>query len=345
MTWFNGTVVSAGDNHSALVIVLIVKFATPYIADWLTYHSLLGCSGVVVISNECNLTAHKALMHAVDHAVQPPPIWVITKFRCARHFQISAYQYAVYMMRTRLPWPDRVWAAFFDVDEYLVINERGPRPVNALLAAAAESQRAGGVQLIIDQVLFGTSERLTHVNGFVPLNYIMRAGCRHHQCNASTDKTHKEHAMHKSMCRLPNANFPDDWPHACAGRSWTGRDAIRRKPFHLDALVHINHYWTYSLEEYATKTNHSRADNGRKHNRYDAHVLGTFSDAVDLRLSDTIAEPQWRVLQRMDRFPAPVQHQVESRCRTNYSAACVLHGFPLPQSQQGRYGYLPTLVR
>ena len=69
--------------------------------------------------------------------------------------------------------------------------------------------------------------------------------------------------MHKSLCLLRAASFADEWPHSCAGRIRTHKDLAKRQPFYLDGMVHINHYFTFSLQERAQGSKANPIGRGR----------------------------------------------------------------------------------
>ena len=48
----------SADPTRSLVLVVVLRFETPNLRDWMHYHTLLGVRRYVLISNECDDAAH-----------------------------------------------------------------------------------------------------------------------------------------------------------------------------------------------------------------------------------------------------------------------------------------------
>ena len=81
-----------------LVLVLVIRFVTHVLRDWLHYHSVLGVRHFVLISNECDAQAHTAMLAAAASVPCAPRLSFINAYRCAAGFQTRAYSEAVQLL-------------------------------------------------------------------------------------------------------------------------------------------------------------------------------------------------------------------------------------------------------
>ena len=107
-----------------LVLVVVMKFETLHLYNWLLYHVHLGVGHFVIISNECDDRAHEELLRVAATVPCSPRLTFMHAFRCDVGFQIRAYTEAVRLLVHGGERHD-ARVGFWDVDEFLVAPRDG----------------------------------------------------------------------------------------------------------------------------------------------------------------------------------------------------------------------------
>ena len=214
-----------------LILVLVMKYNTHNLADWMNYHRVLGVRHFVIISNECGEEEHRHLVATAASVPCMPRLSFINSFRCATVFQAASYREAVRLLLESGEDPD-ARVGFFDVDEFLVVRrgKADPTAVDALFRRG----KADAPMWAFGVVPFGPSGHKKRPAGFVPANFLL-AGVSHATGPAMSDGGSKPYSTYgsypKSVCSLSSMaqawakgeklfdsripNLALRWPHHC----------------------------------------------------------------------------------------------------------------------------------
>lgn len=248
---------SAAASNSSVILVLVLKYETHTVRNWLFYHAALGIRHFVIISNECDEQAHLALLAAVASAPCNPRLTFIHSFRCSGGFQGSAYTEAARVLLHE-GVPSNSMVGYWDVDEYLVIQKLEGREVAQTSAIESLLQRGppGVAQWVFSVKPFGPALHESRTFGFTPANFLF----------GSDLESSSYGAYPKSLCRLsamrvaieegeplfcpPWALKPSklcgNWPHHCF-RVTDGSWSVPR------SAARLNHYCTKEEGEWRAK--------------------------------------------------------------------------------------------
>jgi len=206
-----------------VALVCIAKNEDNYIDEWISYNFKLGFDDIHVYANDWNFKSSSPN--------------VIVKHIPGSEQQVPAYNDFVHCNNSKYNW-----AAFFDVDEFLVLKKH--KNIKHLLSEYSEFPAIG-----INWYFFGSNGH-DKING----NYSVIDRFTKRQSIAN------KHV--KTIARLPC--YHTVGIHDLMNCTWVDTNKKpHRGPFNEDLVVdvaHINHYFTKSKEEFITKVNRGRAD-------------------------------------------------------------------------------------
>ncbi|WP_340313239.1 glycosyltransferase family 92 protein [Rhizorhabdus argentea] len=219
-----------------LTMTVIVKDEGPYLAEWIEYHLLQGVEHVYVYDNGSNDRPWELL---ADYLTQGRA----TLIHWPEHpGQLSAYNHAI-----RIFGRDSEWMAVIDVDEFI------QPPANCNIPDVLRALEPDVDQLLLPWVHFGSSGHETKPEGLVIENFVHRSA--------------EPHTQTKFVVRPEATRFVG--VHHCqtrAGRTVdsAGQPAFERwiQPQPIAATMRINHYFTKSRAEFATKIARGQSDGG-----------------------------------------------------------------------------------
>lgn len=247
-----------------VALVCIARDEDNYIQEWIDYHLKLGFDDVYVYANHWNWDTSQSN--------------VFVKPWDGARVQDKAYQNFI---DTLEPFYD--YAAFFDVDEFLVLKQHS----NVKDFIQDHIQSEGGIAL--NWVFFGDcnhKDKLpSYINGeYSPIKrFIYRSDVT---ISIKTIVKLKNNSMNHVHCPMLPINDTN-------GNIWKG-------PIHPDInkasveVAQINHYYTKSWEEWVAKVDRGRADNGQKRSYNEWHELDSiFSNPIEDKLALNFMYPNY----------------------------------------------------
>ena len=251
---------------ASLVLVLVMRFETTNLRDWMYYHSHLGVRHYVIVSNECDDATHAELLRVAASAPCAPKVSFVNSFRCDTGFQIHAYVEAVRVLLDAGE-PPETRVGFWDVDEFLVVHHhRGgdDGDDDDLTPSDGEGTAAGGggVLSAVDELFalgppdteqwtfevkpFGPSMHVAAPLGFAPANFVLGSDLEPDYYGAFPKSACRLGAMRAALERragpfVQPAMAPrvkHNWPHHCLPKGAPGHYLVPR------AAARLNHYAT-----------------------------------------------------------------------------------------------------
>jgi hypothetical protein len=132
-----------------LSVVAIVKNETPYIAEWIEYHRLVGVQKFFIYDNESTDNLKNFLEPYIDKGI------VEYTFFPGKRRQVFAYNDALQRYKYA-----SFWLAFIDIDEFLV-----PVEAETIVDLLRSFEDVPGLE--VNQVLYGSSGHQTKTKGLV----------------------------------------------------------------------------------------------------------------------------------------------------------------------------------
>jgi len=227
-----------------VALVCIAKNETNYIEEWVTYHLKLGFDKIFIYENNwvCDYENEQI---------------VKIKFN-GNQKQLESYKN--FKTKYRLEYD---WAAFFDVDEFLVLKKH--KNIKEFLIDYDKYDSVG-----INWVLFGDNG----FNGVFNNNYSV--------LNRFTKRQNVVNPHIKTIAKLNNDSYFLN-PH-CLNTKWVDTNFNLNLGFSnlngpLD-VAQINHYFTKTKEEFLEKINRGRADtkNYRSIDDFNKHNYNDIDD-------------------------------------------------------------------
>lgn len=234
-----------------VVLVCIAKNEDNYIKEWVDYHLKLGFHKIFIYENNwrCTIDFDSNLVVKIPFDGEKK--------------QLTAYQNFINHHRTFYDW-----AAFFDVDEFLVLKKH-----NSIVDIIIEFKNENC--LAVNWVFFGDNN-LTEVEDN---NYSVLS--RFTKRQIGVDK----HI--KSIINLKN-NFTFASPHHPKDIQWTDPSGNRNNsPMNEignDEVFQLNHYFTKTLNEFKQKSARGSADlgYGKPIEFFDHHNINEVDDFTAL---------------------------------------------------------------
>jgi hypothetical protein len=216
-------------------LVCIAKNEDNYIEEWIDYNTKLGFDHIFVYANDWNYTAKRTNVTVIDipGAIQ----------------QVRAYNHFKQNLSSNFKW-----AAFFDVDEFLVLNQHNN--LKEFLCDYSDCNAIG-----INWAIFGNNGHET-VNGEYSVLKRFTRRSKEDLIDTVTTSDNKYPNTHiKSIVQLPCNHFQDI--HDIHG-TWFNlnkepRTSAYNKPVDW-GVAQLNHYFTKSTEEFIRKCQRGRAD-------------------------------------------------------------------------------------
>ena len=226
-----------------VALVCIAKNEDPYIQEWIDYNKKLGFDDIFIYQNDWRWDGESENVHKFE-------IDGINKQR-------EAYTHFIKKHKNEYEW-----AAFFDVDEFLVLKKH--ENIHSFINDYSDYPAIG-----INWFLFGDSGVKTINNEYsVVKRFTMRK---------STIDQHVKCVVKLSNNFIMGVHNPNHTWYDTNGQQHTG-------PFNIGGpndVVQLNHYFTKTEEEFLLKCERGRADanNKRTVNEFQHH---NFNEVEDL---------------------------------------------------------------
>jgi hypothetical protein len=229
-----------------VALVCIAKNEDPYIEEWVSYHLKLGFDHVFIYENNwrCSFSHPKLTKIPFDGDVM----------------QVKSYNNFIKHRSNEYDW-----AAFFDVDEFLVLKKH--QDLKSFISDYTDFNGIG-----VNWCYFGNNGH-EKING----NYSVLE---------RFTKRKKDFDQHiKTILKL-NKSFRMD-VH-CSNVDLIGTNKVPfNGPFHVNGgieVAQLNHYFTKSKEEFKLKAQRGRADTGtvRPLSDFDSHNFNEIEDLLAL---------------------------------------------------------------
>jgi hypothetical protein len=244
-----------------IALVCMAKNEDYYLQEWIDYHLKLGFDGIHIFQNnwrfQNKIENENVFFHEYDGITElnNEPLWVRNiQARCYTEFSQNYHN-------------EYEWAAFFDVDEFLVLNKHNN--VNDFI-----SDYDGFNCLIVNWAMFGDN----NLKDFDPNNcsvierFIMRASSINHQFK-SLCKLYPEmkHQIHWTIGPWIDTNFNS----GNYGYNYSGNYEIAQ----------LNHYFTKTLPEFILKIERGNACRGGVDGKRDVSDFynNNFNEVEDLK--------------------------------------------------------------
>ena len=226
-----------------IALVCIAKNEDNYIEEWINYHLKLGFDKVFIYENNWRCVINN------DKIVKIP-------------FDGQAKQYAAYNHFMNTYNNEYDWAAFFDVDEFLVLHKH--QNVKEFV-----NEYGTKSSIAINWVLFGDNNIKEINNNY---NILSRFTMRANSVNLHIKVISKVSSDIKFI--LPH-NTIKEWIDTCGN--------IGKGPFNKNCNINvaqINHYFCKTYEEFVQKVNRGRSDTGgiRNLNDFEHHNFNEIED-------------------------------------------------------------------
>jgi len=207
-----------------VALVCIAKNETDYIEEWVKYHLKLGFDKIFIYQNDWTCEYENEQI-------------VKVKFN-GNQKQLESYKH--FKTNHGLEYD---WAAFFDVDEFLVLKKH--KNIKEFLKDYNEYESIG-----VNWVLFGDNNlEKVYENNYSVLNRF-------------TKRQNSVNKHIKTITKLKNNSYFIN-PH-CLNTNWVDTNKkINKGPFNVGGpidVAQINHYFSKTKEEFKYKINRGRAD-------------------------------------------------------------------------------------
>ncbi|WP_167553534.1 glycosyltransferase family 92 protein [Paracoccus yeei] len=243
-----------------VVMVAITKNEGPFIAEWVAYHYLLGVEHFVIYDNRSADGTFEVLAPFVNAGLVTLVHWPLFPG------QIDAYQHAVTTFGPRCDW-----MGFLDIDEFVSL------PPGMTLPAFLAGFPPEAEEVVLFWRMFGHSGYRARPAGLVIQNFVQCdpnlwqiAKCFVRPERVRTMFVHHAETINRRSVDEKGRPIPQVWMHERG--AVTGDIAV------------INHYFTRSYEDYATKIARGQAD-GRNEKKLEPFEKWDF-DHTDTRAAD-----------------------------------------------------------
>jgi hypothetical protein len=225
-----------------LSIVAIVKNETPYIAEWIEYHRLVGVQKFFIYDNESTDNLKDFLEPYITAGI------VEYTFFPGKRQQVIAYNDALQRYKYT-----SFWIAFIDIDEFLV-----PVQDESISGFLRDFKDVPGIE--INQVLYGSSGHRTKTDGLVLERFKDRAPFDLIENRGVKSIVNPRHVFFMATAHV--AEYFDGERSVDTNKNRNLKASLDRPALH-DKL-RINHYACKSLEEFTSRINLGRASSPGK---------------------------------------------------------------------------------
>ena len=230
-------------------IVAVARNEGMYLLEWVAYHRKLGFENIFIYSSENN-DGSDDLLDAL--AKEGLIFWIKNHCGESINMQIKSYAHALQINPFLTAFR---WAAFIDIDEYVVIDSELYSDIYEFLA---EKDAAGSDAVALSWLVFGTSRKSRFE--FRPVT--QRFQIRENNVNPHIKSIFRPHKFIHSKAHYPVQDnisvrrFVNaiDLPH---NEIETGNLSFSSNP--VDKGAWINHYHFKSLEEYVLRRSYGRS--------------------------------------------------------------------------------------
>ncbi|MDE8345865.1 MAG: glycosyltransferase family 2 protein [Acidocella sp.] len=255
---------------SKIACVAIIRNEERHIAEWLAWQFALGFDHVLLLDN-LSTDATRAVAEGLGAL---GGLEILTWPQLGPDYQSLAYEFALRHLRGRFDW-----AAFFDVDEFLVLA-----PGVGLKESL--SARDDAAAIVVPWAIFGSSGHEDMPDGLVTEQFTLRAS------NAFEPNRHvKSIVRPERTLGLQSAhNFVVDG-HTCfldgTAPIWApGRGLLAHDPDY--GLCKLHHYFTRSRRHWAQKLSRGYPDIERADNEFDFYDRNDVFDDSAHRLLPSV---------------------------------------------------------
>jgi SAM-dependent methyltransferase len=225
-----------------LSVAAIVKNETPYIAEWIEYHLLVGVQKFFIYDNESTDNLKDFLEPYIDRGI------VEYTFFPGKRRQVFAYNDALQRHKHA-----SFWLAFIDIDEFLV-----PVEAETISSFLRDFEDAPGIE--INQVLYGSSGHKKKTSSLV-----MERFKDHSWYDLYDNRGVKSIVNPRHVCYMATAHvaeYFDGKRSVDTNKNKNTKGSLDRPALH-DKLRR-NHYACKSLEEFTSRIDLGRASSPGK---------------------------------------------------------------------------------
>lgn len=229
-------------------LVCIAKNEDNYIEEWIAYNIKLGFSHIYIYTNNWIYRTTNPQVTLIDFPGEQQ--------------QLNAYNSFILSYRDKYDW-----AAFFDVDEFLVLNKH--KTLKDFLIEYNDCNAIG-----INWAIFGNNSHQKVIdNNYNVLSRFTRRNDENYVMNIHI----------KTIINLSFKNHRFINPHHISGNWYNLNKQIRSGPYNEPVdwtIAKLNHYFTKSNEEFLSKIDRGRADMLQKR-QYDDHIHNLTANNIE----------------------------------------------------------------
>lgn len=225
-------------------IVCIAKNEDKYIDEWIDYNIKLGFDNIILYQNNWRYNSNRPNVKKIIADGES------MQLKCYNSF-VENY------------WHTTDWAAFIDVDEFIVLKKH--KNIKDFLSDYENFNSIG-----INWVFFGDNGLIEPDEEY---SVIKRFTKRQKSINAHVKNIVKMSSRPYMNIHNPNFNWIDTNKNQQSGPFNPNGD---------DTIAQINHYWTKTISEFKEKISRGRADTKEKRqlSEFDANI--SFNEVEDL---------------------------------------------------------------
>jgi hypothetical protein len=220
-----------------LSAVAIVKNETPYIAEWIEYHLLVGFQKFFIYDNESTDNLYAYLEPYIKEGI------VEYTFFPGKRQQVAAYNDAI----SRCKYIS-FWLTFIDIDEFLV-----PIVTETLPEFLHDFEDAPGIE--INQVLYGSSGHHKKTDGLVIERFTAHSSFDLFANRLVKSIVNPRHVFYISTAHV--AEYFDGEQSVNTNKIKNSNGSYERLALH--DKIWINHYGCKSFDEYISRIDIGRA--------------------------------------------------------------------------------------
>jgi hypothetical protein len=299
-----------GISMSRIACVAIVKNEERHIAEWIAYQFAIGFDAIILMDNlSLDGTKANAVKLAETHDIR-----IIDSIDTGETYQRSAYSLAIEKFGAEFEW-----MAFFDVDEFLVLDAQNIKLYlkhNLNLAAIG-----------VNWAIFGSSGHKAIPSGFVTENYLHRSAASfdpNRHIKSIIQPRYVQDFINGHMFKLfePYQDLEGN------PIIWETPGLIAQPPTYRGGKLH--HYFTRSWQNWLDKLNRGYPDLERKICEFEAYDRNEIFDDSARRFIPFIRE----FLQQSHRHVGKLNNFHEKHAKIDFSCEVDMYdaGYPFPSN-------------